>query len=66
MQTPSEYAPVSSNVVPTAVRSEEDQDFLERSTKKTKTLPAEPRGFAGESLMDGDEVLDRRYHYEPE
>lgn len=55
MQPLSEIAQAYAAFVPTSVRSEEDRDLLERSTKKTKTLSAYPEGFVGAERMEGIE-----------
>lgn len=48
-----ELSPESDSKANADARSEEDQDLLERSTKKTKTTAYQPAGFVGENSMAG-------------
>lgn len=56
MQNPPNFFLASPIAAPTSTSWEEDQDLLERSTKKTKMSPAQIEGIGGEIMMEGVEV----------
>lgn len=56
MLTPSKAFSTSPATVPLAARSKEDQDLLERNTKKSKTSSDQPRGLADESQLESEKI----------